>query len=219
MRVRLLTVAVLAVSSTVLAAEPPRTCTLEGTVTLLREGKPVPSSEATVVVYVSGVRQTAANKTVPMFQENRQFRPRVLVLHTGDSVRFENRDYFDHSVFSNSGANTFELPRTSKGTTGTRPFNTPGAVRIQCDIHSTMRADVLVLENGYFGEADPSGKWRIQGLPEGKYTLVAWEPNGGKVTRQVSACDGAVALEVKEKTSPELRRKSGDPYTREYDSP
>lgn len=218
MRFRLLGLALIAVSSTAIA-EPPRTCTLEGTVALVRDGKAVPPSEATVVVYISGVRQTAPNKTVSMFQENRQFRPRVLVLHTGDSVRFENRDYFDHSVFSNSGANTFDLPRTSKGVTGTRPFNTPGAVRLQCDIHSTMRADVLVLENSYFGEADASGKWRISGLPEGKYTLVAWEPNGGKVTRQVSACDGPVSLEVKEKATPELRRKSGDPYTREYDSP
>ena len=170
-------------------------------------------------MYISGVRQRAASKTAPMFQENRQFRPRVLVLHTGDSVRFENRDYFDHSVFSNSGANTFALDKSPKGVTGTRSFNTAGAVRIQCDIHSTMRADVLVLENAYFGEADAAGKWRISGLPEGKYTLVAWEPNGGKVTRQVSACDGPVSLELAEKVTPEQRRKSGDPYTREYDSP
>jgi plastocyanin len=200
------------------AGTSPRSCALEGTVTLLRNGQPVPPGHSTVVVYVSGVRRRSAGRIVTMLQEGRQFVPSVLVLHTGDTIRFENRDPVDHSVFSNSGANTFDLPRTTRGVTGMKSFSIPGAVRIQCDIHSTMRADVLVLENDYFGVADGAGAWRIEDLPEGRYTVTAWEPNGGTTRRDVSACDGPVTLRLSEQGAPDLRRKSGDRYQPEYDA-
>ena len=197
-----------------LSAEP---CTLSGKIELTRAGKSVDPG-GIVAVYVEKVRANAfrtVNKTHQIVQSDTQFRPKVLVLLKGDSVEFTNNDKWEHSVFAPSTANAFEFSASKRGLTGVKTFLFPGKVRIQCDIHKKMRADVLVASNPFFALADAGGAWKISGLPSGDYTLVAWEPNGKESRVSVTNCTGptAVTLPVLEEAPPpKLNRKLGGDY-------
>lgn len=193
-------------------------CTLEGSAVLTRGGKPV---SGTIVVAVEKVPASAWKQkpsTHRMLQQERQFVPRVLVVVKGDSVEFTNEDKEEHSVFSNSSTRTFDFPASRRGVSGVTTFMKLGPARIQCDIHSSMRADVLVVANPFHALTDAQGRWRITGVPKGPVTLRYWEPNGGEATRAVTCTEGTVAVgavPLDEAPAPRLVRKTGEAY-REY---
>lgn len=191
-------------------------CTLEGTVALTRAGKPLSPERAVVYVKRASWKNAEPSEHV-IVQKNKAFVPEVLIALKGDRVKFVNQDEFEHSVFSRSIPNSFEAVSTRKETTHIQKFEWPGTVRIQCDIHARMRADVLVLQNGFFARPGADGKWRISGLGKQKYTLVFWEPNGGTVEREVTGCvSGPMSVSLAEKAPEQTRRKDGSAY-REYE--
>lgn len=209
---------ILSVLITSLLAAPP--CAISGTVELLRNGKKIEAGDQ-VALYIDHVPAAAYKRvaaTHDMRQINKEFVPHVMVVTVGDEVTFNNDDKVEHSVFSNADTTHFEFPASKKGLTGIHVFNDPGPVRIQCDIHSKMRADVLVVANPFATLARPGGSFRISGLPADNYTLVAWEPNGGETHLEVSCGtrpETVVRIKVEESPKPKLLRKDGEEY-REY---
>ena len=65
-------------------------------------------------------------------------------------------------------------------------FDRPGIVRVFCDIHSHMSAFILVFAHRFFAVTDAEGRYRIDGVPPGTYTLVAW--NDGQAARVARPC-------------------------------
>jgi hypothetical protein len=55
-------------------------------------------------------------------------------------------------------------------------------VTLRCDIHEHMRGLILVLDTPYFAMTDTDGRFRLRGLPSGRYTLKAWI--NSKTTRE-----------------------------------
>ncbi len=53
-------------------------------------------------------------------------------------------------------------------------FDRPGIVRVFCEIHSHMNAFILVFNHRFFTVSDADGRYQIDGVPPGTYTLVAW---------------------------------------------
>jgi len=53
-------------------------------------------------------------------------------------------------------------------------FDQPGLVTLRCDIHEHMRGLILVLNTPYFVMTDTAGRFRLDKLPAGRYTLKAW---------------------------------------------
>ncbi len=53
-------------------------------------------------------------------------------------------------------------------------FDKPGVVTIHCEIHDRMRGTILVLETPFFSKSDAAGRYRIDHVPPGRYTLRAW---------------------------------------------
>ena len=45
---------------------------------------------------------------------------------------------------------------------------------VVCNIHPWMKAYFFVLDHPYFAVTDEKGRFEIQGLPAGEYTLSAW---------------------------------------------
>lgn len=198
-------------------------CTLWGQVDLIRDGKKVDAS-GRVVVYVHKVAATALRpgnaKKHTIRQIHTEFEPKLLVVQMSDSIEFYNEDKDEHSVFSNAAANTFEFRKSRQGVTGTKTFMFQGPVRIQCDVHPQMRADVLVLQNRFWTFVDPNGTWKISGLPAGSYTVVAWEPNGGVRRQMVTECSGEAAVAIpplQEEPEQKPKRKNGGAYVEYQD--
>ena len=107
-------------------------------------------------------------------QRNETFIPYVLAIVAGTTVDFPNNDRTYHNVFSLSKTRTFDLGRYAAGRSKSVRFDKPGIVRVFCDIHSHMSAYILVFSHRYFAVTDEEGRYRIDNVPPGAYTLVAW---------------------------------------------
>jgi hypothetical protein len=72
-------------------------------------------------------------------------------------------------------------------------FDEPGVVRVFCDIHSHMSAFILVFAHRFFAVTDEQGRYRIDGVPPGTWTVTAWYEGAARLTRRVTVPDGGTA--------------------------
>jgi len=107
-------------------------------------------------------------------QVNKAFVPGLRVVVVGTSVRFPNHDQIHHHVYSFSPAKTFELPLYKGEDAAPVVFDKVGVVKLGCNIHDWMSGIILVLPTPHFAVTDGSGRFVLENLPKGTYTLVAW---------------------------------------------
>ena len=141
------------------------------------------ASNADAVVYVVQVTGpfTPPAKPVDMDQRNMQFVPHVLPIVAGMTVRFLNSDPTSHNVFS-PDREKYDLGTWPQGQSKTRTFAAcPKApcVYVQlCRIHPEMEAYVVVLQNPFFAVTGADGKFSIDNVPPGSYSLAVWHAKG-----------------------------------------
>jgi plastocyanin len=149
------------------------------------------------VVYLEtaprGAFDTREGGRVAMEQRNETFVPHVLAVLVGTTVDFPNLDRTYHNVFSLSKENRFDLGRYARGYSKSVRFDRPGVVRVFCDIHSHMSAFIVVFGHRFFAATDDQGRYRIDDVPPGTYTLVVWNDGQTRESREVRVPDqGAV---------------------------
>jgi plastocyanin len=125
-----------------------------------------------------------------MDQRNETFVPHVLAVTTGTTVDFPNSDRIYHNVFSLSKPRPFDLGRYAVGRSKSVRFDRPGIVRVFCDIHSHMSAFILVFTHPFFAVTDAEGRYRIDDVPPGNYSVVAWNEGLPSETKPVAVPDG-----------------------------
>jgi plastocyanin len=146
------------------------------------------------VVYLEGSfpkRNSTAEKQI--VQRDLNFVPALLPVQTGTKVAFPNLDDTYHNIFSFSPAKRFDLGRY-RGDERPIPsvvFDVPGLVTVRCDIHEHMRALILVLDTPHFALSDADGKFRLSGLPSGRYKLKAWLSSRVTLERPVEVTGGS----------------------------
>jgi plastocyanin len=109
-----------------------------------------------------------------MDQRNERFVPHVLAVVAGTWVDFPNDDRTYHNVFSLSKTREFNLGKYAAGNSKAVRFERPGVVRVFCEIHSHMSAFILVFAHRFFAVTDDDGRYRLDGVPPGTYTLAVW---------------------------------------------
>jgi plastocyanin len=151
-------------------------------------------------------------------QHNLAFEPPLTVITRGSQVTFPNQDKVFHNVFSLSRVAPFDLGLYKSGTSRTVTFSEAGVVDVYCNIHPQMVAKVKVLDSPYFAVSGPDGSFRIDGVPAGRYPVVAWHPSGGEARGTVEVKAGAAASLSLTVTELAVRRrhvnKEGRPYTK-----
>jgi plastocyanin len=138
--------------------------------------KPAPYVRGPSVVFLDGVKgdfKPPAEK-LKLEQKDQQFAPLALPVVKGTTIAFPNLDDEYHNVFSRSKAMPMELGRYGKGEAPERTFDTPGVVRLRCEVHPHMHAVILVLENTHFAVCDAEGRFTLKDVPPGKYRLYAF---------------------------------------------
>lgn len=125
-------------------------------------------------------------RRVRMDQRNERFVPHVLAITVGSIVDFPNNDRTYHNVFSLSEARSFDLGRYAAGSSKPVRFDRPGIIRVFCDIHSHMNAFILVFAHRYFAVTDPEGRYRIDNVPPGNYTVSIWRESSPGESRAVT---------------------------------
>ena len=117
-------------------------------------------------------------------QRGKRFLPHVLAVPVGTEVVFLNEDKMFHNVFSLSRPNAFDLGLYQQGVARSQKFDAPGAVRLLCNIHSSMSAFVYVVDSPWYTQADARGQFTLQGVPPGEYMLHAWHEGSAKPSVQ-----------------------------------
>ena len=137
--------------------------------------------------------EEAAHAT--MDQRDQTFVPHVLAITAGTTVDFPNSDVTFHNVFSLSKTRPFDLGRYPRGQSKSLMFDRPGVVQVFCDIHSHMSAYILVFAHHFYAVTDEAGRYAIEGVPPGTYSVIAWYEGKVRDTRRVTVLEGG-AVEV-----------------------
>lgn len=145
------------------------------------------------VVYLDGnFSRPASLPMKEVTQKDLTFIPALLPIQVGTRVAFPNLDDTYHNIFSYSPTKRFDLGRYRPEE---RPipsvvFDQPGLVTLRCDIHEHMRGLILVLNTPYFVMTDTAGRFRLDKLPPGHYTLKAWIDSRTTREKPVELRDG-----------------------------
>ena len=144
---------------------------------IVAKGGVLATNPPLAVVYLEG---TFPPPPVPplaqLAQKDLTFLPGLLPVQVGTRVEFPNFDDAYHNIFSFSPAKRFDLGRyrPDEKPVPSVTFEEAGLVTLRCDIHEHMRALILVLPTPHFVMTDTDGRFRLGGLPAGRYTVRAW---------------------------------------------
>lgn len=170
-----------------------------------KDGQPV----ADVVVLVETAGKAAVKPAagpVVIAQENLKFVPFLTVLPAGSTLRFVNRDGYDHHVRSMPSGPLGSMPAVKNfelrldAADGAAPaanddykpapvrkkagqtwaevkVDQPGPIGLGCHIHSSMRAQVYVSGTPWFAKTDANGVATLEGVPDGAAELSVWHPD------------------------------------------
>ena len=156
-----------------------------------------PDPSPAVVYLVGPASAKVADRKAEMRQKDLEFRPRVLAIQSGTTVRFPCEDSIQHHVFSYSKTQRFDLGHYGQGEAKEETFTQPGVIEVSCEIHSHMRGYVVVVDHPYYAVADADGRYTIPKVPAGAYTLVAWHEDFEPLKREIEVKAGSTTVDLK----------------------
>lgn len=158
----------------------PVNMTITGIVRLLAEdGEAIDARRefANTVAYFESAQLEPSAPTAQrahLATDRRQFEPRVLIIQAGTEVVFPNEDSILHNVFSSSPGNQFDLGLYGKSPGKTHRFETPGLVRVFCNVHPGMSAHIVIADSPHFTHPDSNGRFRLDNMPPVAGRLTVW---------------------------------------------
>jgi hypothetical protein len=207
-RIWLLTLAVAVTSCARPETRLPFTGTLVGRVRFVRDAKPAPGDRRPFPVHVN------ADGTLPnvliyiesglddrpydvprdpalLDQVGFQFVPRVLAVRAGQKLRIRSSDSTLHNVHCLPRKNAELNVSLQQGEEIEHVFRSAEVpIPVLCDIHPTMRASIGVFTHPFFAVTGQDGRFEIQGVPAGRYTIAAWDESLGTCTRSADVKSG-----------------------------
>lgn len=163
-------------------------------------------------------------------QQNIRFVPFVTVVPVGATVRFVNRDRFDHHVRSQAGGplgNVAPAQQFAFRMAASRAFNkdatqdlkleTPGVIALGCHLHGSMRGHVLVSSTPWAAVTDDKGRVTLAQVPDGALELRVWHPE--QLSDQAPArlqLAGSQSAEARLNFTPKRRSTATPPRNPDY---
>ncbi|HTS03737.1 MAG TPA: hypothetical protein VMN04_14545 [Thermoanaerobaculia bacterium] len=204
------------------AAPPAAAGEIRVTVSVLTpEKKTVPGAGAVVwVVDPAAAKAAAATARPKIASKSKRFDPHVAVVPEGGTVQFPNLDGIYHNVFSLSEKARFDLGLYRNGASRTMTFESPGLVRIYCNIHPQMAAVLVVIDGAIWAQAGADGTAVLANVPEGRATIRAWDERGGDFTGVVDVpASGPVSVAVSLDGSQWRETSHKNKYGKDYPPP
>jgi plastocyanin len=200
----------------------PSTATVSGRLRVIdRGGRPAQDvGQAVIWLMPANGRPPAVNAGVATITtENRTFSPHVVMVPVGSTVRFPNRDGFNHNVFSLTDGNAFDLGLYERGEGKSATFANPGVVSIFCNVHSNMSAIVVVRNSPWAAQPLADGSFTIGNVPPGEYVLHLWHERVPQTTRPVTVTAAGLQLpelelDARAFVQQQHLNKFGRPYAR-----
>lgn len=134
--------------------------------------------------------------SVAMDQKACVFVPRVVIVPASGTVQFLNSDPLLHNLHSVSQENPSFNRTQPKGRTIPITFTRPEIVRVDCDLHSWMRGWVVVASHPFYALTDGQGRFTLDNVPAGSYTVRLWHERLGETTHTVTVGDGPTPVRI-----------------------
>lgn len=143
-------------------------------------------------------------------QRDCRYKPYVLLVPVNTPVQILNNDGILHNIHTFSKKNrpvNLAQPKFKKQLEIV--FTAPEKISVKCDMHGWMSAWIVVVDHPYYAITDADGRFRLDGIPAGTYTVTSWHELLGEQIAQVTVEAGAaVSLEFKY-PSDGLRKANG----------
>jgi plastocyanin len=126
-------------------------------------------------------------------QKGCMYLPHVTAMMVGQPLMVKNSDPTLHNVHSLSTINgSFNKgqPGVNNGELIDPQPKAPETFRIKCDVHSWMAGWIVVFDHPYFSVTGDDGTYDIKNLPDGDYTLQAWQEKYGSQEQKITVKDG-----------------------------
>jgi plastocyanin len=154
------------------------------------EGKVSSGNSVVYVDAISGKTFPAPTKSAVVTQRGLAFVPHIVVVQQGTTVDFQNDDTVQHNIFWPSVGGdkraAHNMGTWPSGEKRSFKFDHPGVVPLFCNVHSEMSGYIVVSPTPYFAQTDAAGNFKIENIPDGKYTVVAWHEGSKPQTKTVS---------------------------------
>jgi plastocyanin len=138
----------------------------------------VKSESVVYVNVIAGKTFPAPSQHVTMDQKGLMFVPHILVVQQGTTVEFLNSDSVAHNVFWSAVSGDKKLGHNlgtwPQGQRQSFKFDNPGIIPLFCNVHPDMTGYLVVSPTPYFATTDKTGAYTIENVPDGDYTLTAW---------------------------------------------
>jgi plastocyanin len=119
-------------------------------------------------------------------QKGCRFEPHVVGVMVGQELMFRNMDDLMHIVHVQPRTNKeFGFSQAKRGEERPKVFTSKELIRLFCDVHPWMECWIHVLDHPFHATTGPDGRFRIKGLPPGKYTIEAWHSKYKPVTQEI----------------------------------
>lgn len=155
---------------------------------------------------LAGVPAAAAAEPAVVDQKDFQFTPETIAIRAGQSVKFLNSDKELHNVNAFHPRHSFNvvmpaggehIEKFSRASGIQRPY------RIGCVYHSAMRSWVFVFDHPWFQVTGGDGRFRLEGIPPGQYTLEMSHPAGQLRWSQAVEVKAGQTVPVEIRVSPD----------------
>jgi plastocyanin len=121
-------------------------------------------------------------------QKQCRYTPHVFGMRVGQPLEIINSDPTLHNIHATPKANSeFNTGQPIQNMKTTHTFDQPEVmVPFKCDVHGWMNAFVGVLPHPYFATTSDDGKFNLNTVPPGTYTVEAWHERLGPMTQSVT---------------------------------
>jgi plastocyanin len=121
-------------------------------------------------------------------QKSCRYHPHVFGMRVGQPLEIINSDPTLHNIHAVPKNNQeFNNGQPIQGMKMTHTFTAKEVmVPFKCDVHGWMNAYVGVLDHPYYAVTDKDGKFSLQTLPPGTYTIEAWHEKMGAQEQKVT---------------------------------
>src|SRR6185295_15162311 len=121
-------------------------------------------------------------------QQNCRYHPHVFGMRVGQPLEILNSDPTLHNIHAlPKGNSEFNTGQPIQGMKTTHTFTQKEVpVPFKCDVHGWMNSFVGVMDNPYFAVTKEDGKFELNSLPPGTYTVEAWHEKLGTSSQSVT---------------------------------
>jgi hypothetical protein len=148
-----------------------------------------------VAIFLEGVQRGRALPTAsPVLAERRcTFVPHVMTVSAGTRLLLQNDDPVlntFHAIEVQGGRTLFNEGLANQGQKLYRKVRRPGLIKVLCDVHPWELAYLVAFDHPYHAVSDSEGRFAVEEIPAGRYTLGLWHEKLGGRRQQVELAPG-----------------------------